>query len=550
MKTNLYKILAGVCLSSSLVMTTGCIEETFPTSVATEDQLMGSDMATSAMLWAMPGVLNQHATIADSYHWDWGYGSIMHVRDVLTEDMAVASSGYDWYTDWEQNNHQGESNIYPQFIWNYYWQAVLTTNKLIGALDVETASDAQMGYLAAAHAFRAMFYLDMARMFEFLPNKKTSAPNVEGLTVPIVDENTTEQDARNNPRVSREKMAEFILSDLDFAEEHIGKLEETSKTLPHLAAVYGLKARLYMWLEEYGNAQTYAEQAITASQMSPMTEDQCLNTSSGFNNISCWMWGSQMVAEDNVVQTGILNWASWMSNETSFGYSGQAPFIQIGKSLYDRLSDTDFRKKMWKAPEGEMLDGETEFLTSASFGYFGDRLPEYASVKFRPAEGNCDDYTVGAATAYPLMRVEEMYFIRIEAAAQQGNAQAQTMLVDFMQQYRDPDYVVNLSGDELIDEIVFQKRIELWGEGQTFFDVKRLNMPVTRGYEGTNFSDAARFNTDGRPAWMNICIVQTEKNNNAALIGFENPDPSGTETLWVDPSQSDDDEEEESGEGE
>ena len=368
--------------------------------------------------------------------------------------------------------------------------------------------------------------------------------------LPIVDENTTEQDARNNPRVSREKMAEFILSDLDFAEEHIGKLEETSKTLPHLAAVYGLKARLYMWLEEYGNAQTYAEQAITASQMSPMTEDQCLNTSSGFNNISCWMWGSQMVAEDNVVQTGILNWASWMSNETSFGYSGQAPFIQIGKSLYDRLSDTDFRKKMWKAPEGEMLDGETEFLTSASFGYFGDRLPEYASVKFRPAEGNCDDYTVGAATAYPLMRVEEMYFIRIEAAAQQGNAQAQTMLVDFMQQYRDPDYVVNLSGDELIDEIVFQKRIELWGEGQTFFDVKRLNMPVTRGYEGTNFSDAARFNTDGRPAWMNICIVQTEKNNNAALIGFENPDPSGTETLWVDPSQSDDDGEEESGEGE
>ena len=203
----------------------------------------------------------------------------------------------------------------------------------------------------------------------------------------------------------------------------------------------------------------------------------------------------------------------------------------------DRLSDTDFRKKMWKAPDGGMLDGETEFLTSASFGYFGDRLPEYASVKFRPAEGNPDDYTVGAATAYPLMRVEEMYFIEMEAAAQQGNNQAQTMLTDFMQQYRDPEYVVNASGDELIDEIVFQKRIELWGEGLTFFDVKRLDMSVTRGYEGTNFTDASRLNTDGRPAWMNICIVQTEKNNNAALIGFENPDPSDTEELWVAPTE-------------
>ena len=257
-----------------------------------------------------------------------------------------------------------------------------------------------------------------------------------------------------------------------------------------------------------------------------------LSTTNGFNNIDAWMWGSQMVTEDESVQTGILNWASWMSNETSFGYSSQAPYLMIGASLYNRLSDTDFRKKMWVAPAGSALEGETQFLTSSVFGYFGNRLSEYASVKFRPAEGNCDDYTVGAATAYPLMRVEEMYFIEAEAAAQQGNGQAQTMLTDFMTQYRDPEYTTTATGDALIDEIVFQKRIELWGEGLTFFDVKRLNMSVTRGYEGTNFADASRFNTNGRPAWMNLCIVQTEKNNNAALIGFENPDPSNAYPVW------------------
>ena len=537
MKTNLYKIFAGLCLSSTLVMTTGCIEETFPTNGATEDQLTSSNMATSAMLWAMPSVLNKYATISSSYHWDWGYGSIMHVRDVMTEDMAVVSSGYDWYSSWEQNQYQGEDYIYPQFIWNYYWQAVQTTNKLIAAIDVEAASEEQLGYLAAAHAFRAMFYLDMGRMFEFLPNDKTQGANVEGLTVPIVDENTTEQDSRNNPRVSREELADFILADLDFAEQNIELLQESAKTLPHLDAVYGLKARLYMWLEEYDNARTYARQAIDASGLTPMTETECLSTTSGFNDISLWMWGSQMVSEDNVVQTGILNWASWMCNETSFGYSGQAPFIMIAPSLYNRLSDTDFRKKMWKAPEGGMLEGETEFLTSSTFGNFGDRLAEYSSVKFRPAEGNCDDYTVGAATAYPLMRVEEMYFIEAEAAAQVGDAQAATLLNSFMQ-YRDPDYITNATGDELIEEIVFQKRIELWGEGQTFFDVKRLNMSVTRGYEGTNFPAEKRFNTNGRPAWMNICIVQTEKNNNAALIGFENPDPSDLYEPWVSEADS------------
>ena len=71
------------------------------------------------------------------------------------------------------------------------------------------------------------------------------------------------------------------------------------------------------------------------------------------------------------------------------------------------------------------------------------------------------------------------------------------------------------------------------GEGQTFFDIKRLNMSVTRGYTGTNFKAEACFNTIGRPAWMNICIVVTEERNNEGLKGYENPDPSDLYTPWT-----------------
>ena len=117
-----------------------------------------------------------------------------------------------------------------------------------------------------------------------------------------------------------------------------------------------------------------------------------------------------------------------------------------------------------------------------------------------------------------------MYFIEAEAAAHLG--EGASLINTFMTTYRDPKYTCEKSGDELIDEIVFQKRVELWGEGQSFFDYKRLNMSVTRAYKGTNYQEDARFNTEGRPAWMNICIVQSEKNNNKALVGFENPDPS------------------------
>lgn len=529
MKRNISKLFLGLFCSAS-VMISGCIEETIPTDIATDEQLTSSSKATESLLWAMPAILNKLATIDETMHWDWGYGSIMHVRDVMTEDMPVVSSGYDWYTSWEENKNMGEDYIYPQFIWNYYWKAVQTTNNMITAVNPESANETQLGYLGVAYAFRAMFYLDMAQMFEFLENDVVSSVNasgndVKGLTVPIVREGMTEEAARNNPRVSREKMAEFILGDLDNAEKYITNLELSVKTLPHLDVVYGLKARYYMWLGNYAEAKKYARNAINESGLSPMTEDDCLSTTKGFNDISKWMFGSQLLAEDDLVKTGILNWASWMSNETSFGYSSQEPFLMLNSSMYERLSDTDFRKKLWKAPAGTALDKKTPFIKEESY----EKLSDYASVKFRPAEGNTEDFSVGAATAYPLMRVEEMYFIEAEAAAHLG--EGASLINTFMSTYRDPSYNTTKSGDNLVEEIVFQKRIELWGEGLTFFDVKRLNMSVTRGFEGSNFGDTKRFNTKGRPAWMNICIVQTEKNNNSALIGFENPDPSDKYTV-------------------
>ena len=158
-------------------------------------------------------------------------------------------------------------------------------------------------------------------------------------------------------------------------------------------------------------------------------------------------------------------------------------------------------------------------------------LPAYTGVKFRPGNGNMNDYTVGSASAYPFMRVEEMYLIEAEAAAHLNAGEGKSLLESFMITYRDPSYVCN--NPDIIDEILLQKRIELWGEGTTFYDIKRLNLSVTRGYSGTNWSDAARLNTNGRPAWMNFCIVQTEENNNEALRGYDNPDPSGCYDTWL-----------------
>ena len=531
MKTNITKIFAGMFCAATLFSTTSCIEETFPTNAATESQLGSSAKATEALLWAMPAFLNDAETVADN-HYEWGYGSQMHIRDVMTGDMTVVATGYDWYSSWGANKNQGENSANTQYVWNYYWKFLQTANNLIAAVDPETATPAQLGMLGAAQAYRALAYLDMAQLYEFLPNEVTDTINASGnnilhLTVPIVREGMTEDEVRNNPRATREQMAAFILSDLDKAEENIKTLEITSKTIPHLDVVYGLKARYYMWLGEYEGAKTYARLSIDNNTGHVMSQDECLNTTTGFNTASPWMWASTTQKEDAVVKTGILNWASWMSPEAQYGYNAAGATTMIDAAMYARISDTDFRKLMFKAPAGHALEAKVPYIDAA----WGAELPEYAAIKFRPNEGNTQEYSVGSSTSYPLMRVEEMYFIEAEAAEHVAPGEGVALLTDFMTTYRDAEYSLPI-GVDAIDEIVFQKRVELWGEGQSFYDYKRLNMSVTRGYEGSNVDAARQFNTNGRPAWMNYCIVLTEKNNNSAIKGWENPDPTGKYTPW------------------
>jgi hypothetical protein len=101
-----------------------------------------------------------------------------------------------------------------------------------------------------------------------------------------------------------------------------------------------------------------------------------------------------------------------------------------------------------------------------------------------------------------------------------------------MTTYRDAKYTTSASSvDDVVDAVFLQKRIEFFGEGIIMYDYKRLNKSVDRAYPDTdeytnNWASGTRFQTDGRPAWMNFVMVRSEKQNNNGIIGYENPDPS------------------------
>ena len=531
---NLYKNIVKTLLVSTPFLLTGCIEETEPMNGnATLYQIEGNEQAQDAMVNGMPAMFNY--IFSRGAHYTFGYGGIMHIRDVMTGDMATVQSNYDSFDAFARARNMGPKYVYMQYVWNYYTKFILTTNNVIKKFKSSSDKDSEKGNLGLGYTFRALCYLDMARMFEFLPNEKfPSGKNAEGvdvtnLTVPIVTDTTSQEFSRKNPRVTREKMFEFIKSDLNKAETLIPYYKNNKKWMPNLACVYGLKARLYMWVEKYDSAQIYARKAIVESHATPMTEKDALDTRNGFNQAKPWMWASSQTADDATVKSKLSNWTSYLSNESEWGYTSYGgPVIMISRNMYDRLSDTDWRKLEFKAPAGSALADQNTYCDDQYKPGGDQELPKYASLKFRPGGGDVKNNTIGAATAFPIMRVEEMYFIEAEAAAHQNPTQGKTLLVNFMRAYRDANYSTTASTkDAVVEEIVFQKRVELWGEGQTFYDIKRLNYSVKRAYTGTNFKETARYNTNGRPAWMNFCIVRNEGNNNDVLLTTNNPDPSG-----------------------
>ncbi len=530
---NIFKKSLFVALASTVALTS-CIEEVQPTSSVSQSQLQGVASQGEARVMAMPAMMINWNTSGASWHGDFGYSSMMLIRDYMTDDMSVLASGlnYNQWSNYSQIVYLGENYASVQRIWNYYTRQILSCNEALRFYNKEVTEPEEMGGRAVALAFRALAYLDMARWYEFLPNNNTSninkyGNNVLNLTVPIVTEETSEEQARNNPRATHAQMVSFLLEDLDYAEANIENSPFADPTLPDLACVYGLKARLYMWDENYTQAAVYAQKAIQASGCSPLDASEWTNPTTGFNSFdnSSWMWGLKFEKEDDAVATGICNWTSMVSPEAEYGYAGVGACPIVDAKMYARISDTDFRKLSWIVPSvSSPLVYDFPLVEELYRGYYVYNFP-YASIKFRPGYGNVTDPSVGSATAVPIMRVEEMWFIYIEALAQNNPAAGASLLTQWMQAYRDPNYTCSVSAkDDVIEEIVFQKRVELWGEGQSLFDIKRLNYSSVRNYQGTNFYAGSEKNTVGRPAWMNMVIVQSEGNNNKGVAEWNNPD--------------------------
>lgn len=102
------------------------------------------------------------------------------------------------------------------------------------------------------------------------------------------------------------------------------------------------------------------------------------------------------------------------------------------------------------------------------------RIQFGAQMKFWSDSENLGD------AQHPFLRAAELLLNEAEAAIENGDEQtARDCLVELNRNRMD-EYTCTLSGDALREEVRLYRRIELWGEGDTWFSFKRWNIPAVR----------------------------------------------------------------------
>lgn len=546
MKKITNKILAALIAP---VLAVGCIEEAFPEgSTQLADQVGKSEFALGGLVNSFPvammSVDNRSFYSKYDTHTDFGMPAIHLMTESMLEDIAVmgANPGYWSFNFWSRNVGMNDQSWPIGYFWENYYSYIKIANDVISVIEVsDDMPDLNKNYLGQAYAYRAMSYLDMARMYEPKENEYTDVSKVLGLTVPIVTEKTTAEQLSNNPRVPREEMYEFILSDLAMAEKMLANAGN-DYTQPTLGAVYGMYARAYLemgyWKEggdkqAFKKAAEYARKAITVSGKTPLTEAQWTDPTTGFNSGSsnnAWIWGLPVSVD---LIGNIICYTAHISCEGTWGYTTLSN-PGINKALYDKIAPGDFRHKSFLSPDrSTWTSGTYKFAGNAAAqnAFLKSLAKPYTAIKFRPVAGEVNTYTIGNPADHMLMRVEEMYFIEMEAISNYNLGQAKTLLNEFMAlRVTDGSYdcseITDLS--RFTTEMLIQKRIEFWGEGVMFFDYKRLDRGITRHYEGSNHPSMWAFNVSGRSPQWNFVINRGEFQANSGIDeSTNNPDPSG-----------------------
>lgn len=450
---------------------------------------------------------------------DFGFVSAAISQDAEGADLIYPNSGYNWFSACGSYSSREPDYANPNMRYAMPYNQIKVANDIIKKFSgSEKPND--INHVAQARAIRAFDYLSLAPYYQF--NYTTSADKP---CVPLVTEKTTE--FGNNPRATVKEVYKLILEDLNFAIDNLTE-ERMNKTRINKYVAMGLRARAYlnmgMWKEAADDAFAVIEGVKATEGLDVATRDMVSTPAFCNINETNWIWGYDMTVD--LSNETYANVAAWLSSFSANSYSaGTQCYAMINHLLWNKISDTDIRKQWWVSP-----DLHSDLLSTIKWnGVSGDAISTlaiddvkleflpYTNVKFGIPGGIGS--TVNDAD-FPFMRVEEMYLIAAEGYAKSNNPIPASLMLMTVAKNRDPRYTIP-SNRSFEDEVWFQRRVELWGEGFALGDLLRLDKPLVRFHEDDIQDELPadfRFNIPAHDGWLLMRFSKSETNTNKGII--------------------------------
>lgn len=447
---------------------------------------------------------------------DFGFIMSDISNDLEAADIVMSDSGYNWFSVCGELSSRNANYANPYIRYACCYNEIAAAHDVMNAYPSDSEDPAVIAKVAQAYAMRAYSYLKLVPYYQFSYETAKDQP-----CVPIVTLET--EDFTNNPRATVQEVYDLIIADLTYAIEKLEGYTRPDKSKIDQQVAYGLRARAYLYMGDWSNAA--ADAAKAAEGYTPASIAEVSKPS--FMSISehNWIWGYDMTSTTAAIFSYATS-SSWIRSFSSDGYSAACQvYARCNNILYAKIPATDVRKGWWVDENlySPLLDGlkwgelSGQDIAPGQISNVKEAFQTYTNVKF----GTNPIGTTLNEEDWPFMRVEEMILIQAEAKIKGGDvAGGKQILNDFVKTYRNPSYDCDLTGLSIENELWFQRRVELWGEGFANPDTRRLGKPLVRFTDAKTsiVPEAFRFNMTADDGWWLLRFTTSEMNTNLAII--------------------------------
>jgi len=412
MKNIIKNIFVG---GMAAVMLLSCDLNLVPTTAIVYDEETPLFISENDIASFQNGVLSSYRSVQ--------YGSFSYTSDIMCDGFnAVRGYGNNYGIVHKADDTFTPSNQEVEGVWASHYSAIKNYNIAIAAADdvaEELVESAQI-LKGIALFCRASSYLYLARHWGLVYDPVTAETD---LCVPLV----TVYDQLATPvRATVKEVYDQILADLDEAEAILAEVPGRVRSqVPTIDAVYALKARYYLDVQDYDNAAEYAVSVIDSEAGYTLASTAEAMVAEYTNEL-----GSEPIMQMYASKTEGLKGNTYYTlvgsdNDTKYF----SPYYIPTKALVSAYDADDLRLSSWYCLTDKAFVSTTAtppYPLKVEGGYYGGI---YVFQKYRGNPALYDGTIENGAHSAKTLMLGEMYLIAAEAYAQNGdNANAKAIL--------------------------------------------------------------------------------------------------------------------------